>query len=265
MTHSPFGPDYPGSGYQAGAYRAVPGAYGGSEFSGDDRGPGTARYLSAAAVALGAAVYCVGFGPMADQGGPGWEVRFSVLAALVSALTFLPRRAPQPWIVVALAAAGFLDAVAGWIGAQQVGWALVVVVALTGLQTVVAVATAIVTSGGDGEGDDAVAPGYAAYPYYAAYAAYAAQVQQAAPAPRQQPAQATARGSADGHAHAHQSYEAIRARYAEYTDTGRSTGARESGAAPTTSAGDAGIVSAGRGAAPAHETTEVIREQRPSH
>jgi hypothetical protein len=234
-------------GYPPAGYQPVPGAYGGAgypSFEVDAGRRGSGHFLVGAVIVLGAASFGVGFGPMADHAPAGWEVRFSALAAVVAALTLLPKRAPHLWVVVALAAAGFLDALSAWIGAGHAGWALVVVVALDGLQTVVAVAAVIVVSGTDDDRVDDVAPGYAVHPYYAAYAAYATQAQHA---PRD-PAAARATGTAAASAQSHeQSYEQMRARYAaQYTAPGQATQAPVTRAAAPS--GDPGIASADRGA-----------------
>lgn len=231
-------------------YYPSPGAYPAYSFapvrSDDSRGR-VGRHLSTAVVVLGLATYFVSFGPMSEVARAGWEVWFPVLAAVIAALTLLPKRAPRNWIVVPLAVAGFLVALSTWIGADNAGWALVVIVALNAVQMVAAVAAVLIDAGVGDEDDDDVAPGYAAYPYYAAYQADAAQ-QRRAPT---HTATAQAHGAGAAEAQAQQSYEAwyeaMQARYAQYVDyLQHQPSAGESASVSP----DPGIAGAGRGAAP---------------
>jgi hypothetical protein len=223
-----------------------------------DRGP-LRRYLLIAVIVLGLVAYGMGFGPLPPDAVGGWGIRFAVLAAVAAALTIVPAGGPRPWLAALLAVPGFLDALADGIGTQRAGWALVVIVVLTGLQAVAAVAAAYL----DTSREQASIPvptvpaTHAGYPYYGAYQAAFVAAQQQTAAPTQ--AHAGAEATAD--AAARQAYEAMRARYAEYTDASRAP------ADPRTSAPAAGpgpgMASAGYGAVPTrHPDAAPPREER---
>ncbi|OBK42302.1 hypothetical protein A5657_00375 [Mycobacterium kubicae] len=101
------------------------------------------RHLTVVVVLLGLCSYLVSFGPMLNVPGLGWEVRFAVLASLLAAFALWAKQPPAGIVVAALAALGFLDALASLITApdgSQPGWALWVIVVVNALQALVAIA-----------------------------------------------------------------------------------------------------------------------------
>ncbi|MUL78857.1 DUF5336 domain-containing protein [Mycolicibacterium sp. CBMA 226] len=148
----------------------------------DRRGrPGVDRavgYLALATAVIGVATYGVSVVPPAH---PGWAVRFSVLAGVVAALTALPSDAPRQWVVVTLAAAGFLDGTATLIEADRPGWVPIVIVVLGGMQTAVAIAGIALDVRRKTSTTAAAVPDDPNQAYYAAYQAYIAATRQVAP------------------------------------------------------------------------------------
>jgi Family of unknown function (DUF5336) len=175
-------------------------------------------YLLCAVLVLGLATYLVSFGGGVQTGGTSWEIRFSVLAAVVAGLGLLPRQMPYTKLIAALAIAGALEALARWITAsdQTQGWPTIVIVVLNGLQAFVAIAALLANIGTLGASDRQ--PG--TYDPYAAYYAYYAQAawqnyprQRPDEVPRSGTGQAEAAVTAQEQRDAAASYE----QYADYT------------------------------------------------
>jgi hypothetical protein len=171
-----------------------------------------------AVLLLGLATYILSYVAVAQPGPAEWGVRFSTFAAVVAALDLLPRRSAHTKLMVALAIMGFLESLSQWItGDQSPGWTTIVIVVLTGLQALTAVAAQLIQFRVSSATDRG--PGlYDAYAYYAQAAQqyYAANAQQL----QQQPVhgQATAQAEATAPAQAQQSTADRYALYAEYLD-----------------------------------------------
>jgi hypothetical protein len=205
------------------------------------------RSLSSVVAVLGAATFAVSFGSPVVLGFP---VQLGVLAAIVAAVSLLPRQAARGWIIVALAVTGFLDTVVIWIRVDDPHWVLTLIMVLNALQALAAMGALLhesrVLSGAGVEGG----PDYSAYEgftqAYQAYQAYATQYLQSAPASYDVAGQATARAYTEASAPAdladaradtaQESFGALQARYNEYGDWAsvqRSDGSRrEPSAAP---------------------------------
>jgi Family of unknown function (DUF5336) len=181
------------------------------------------RSLWTVVAILGAAVLVVSLGSPVALGFP---VQLSVSAAIVAAVGLLRRQAERGWIVVALAATAFVDAVATWITSGQPHWTLTVVMVLNALQSAAALGALLHETTVPRSADSDHRQDYAEYAHaVAAYQAYAMQYQQASTAQYGAAGQATAhadadatgRHAADAHVDAaHDSNAALQARYAQY-------------------------------------------------
>lgn len=122
-------------------------------------------YLLAAAAALGLLVYLFSFGPMftisnsdypqlgsasGTSMGLGLAVVASLLAALLAGVALLPKQRPATGVVAAVALLGFLLVLAEIINKPDgvsIDWALYVVIALTFLQSAVAIGALLLDAG----------------------------------------------------------------------------------------------------------------------
>lgn len=168
------------------------------------------------ALVLGLATYLVSCSAAPLAVGMEWGVRFSTVSAVVAALGLLPRQSPHTKSVAALAAMGFLDALAQLItGDNNPIWATVLIVVLNALQALTAIAALVSKPGMPVAADRELS-------LYDAYANYAQAAQQYYAPSNQQPqhqsdqaegrAWAEAAASAQGQQAAEESY----ALYAEY-------------------------------------------------
>jgi RND superfamily putative drug exporter len=166
----------------------------------DDAPSKLSRYLLAAVVILGLAGYLVGFGPLWKSPGMGsmrasyatggsLAVLVPVLAALMAAVALAPKQRNRTAIVAVVAVVGFLLAISELINTPRflsVGWALMVIVILGGLQAVAAIGALLLEAG-----IIALAPPrpmYDRFPQYGRPGRYYGQPgQQPAPPPRYSP------------------------------------------------------------------------------
>ncbi|HUO37083.1 MAG TPA: DUF5336 domain-containing protein [Mycobacterium sp.] len=192
MTYPTGGPGYPPA-QQPGPYAPT------TQFSKVEEGPSKLPvYLLGAVVILGLAGYLVSFGPvwksneMGTMGGAtitggSLEIVALLLAALLAAVTLLPKQRNYTAIVAVIAVIGFLLAISEMItkpGFLAVGWALIVIVVLAGLQAVAAIGALLLDAGLITP--PAPRPKYDQYPQYGGYYGQPGQPQ---PTPPSQPQQ----------------------------------------------------------------------------
>jgi hypothetical protein len=166
-------------------------------------------------IVLGLATYLVSCSAAPLSSSIGWGVRFGTFAAVVAALGLLPRQSAHTKLVAALAAMGFLDALAQLIsGDHDPNWAAILIVVLNGLQALAAIAALASQPETPGAADR----GLALYDAYANYAQAAQQYYAATNQQLQQPVQAQGRAHANAAApaQAQQSAEESYALYTEY-------------------------------------------------
>jgi len=121
-----------------------------------------------AVVALGVATYVVSCAGVAQPGDLGWGVRFATLAAVVAALGVFPEHSAHHKLIAALAVMGFLEQLSPWIsasGVQNPSWATIVVLALTAVQALTAIAVLLAALRVLDSVEHELAP-YDAYTYY---------------------------------------------------------------------------------------------------
>jgi hypothetical protein len=155
MTYSSGGPNYPPA-QQHGPYTPT------TQFSKSEDGPAKLPvYLLAAVVVLGLVGYLVSFGPvwksseMGSLGGSeftggSFEVISLLLAALLAGISLLPKQRNYTAIVAVIAVVGFLLAISELInkpGFLSIGWALIVIVVVAGLQAVASVGALLLDAG----------------------------------------------------------------------------------------------------------------------
>jgi Family of unknown function (DUF5336) len=155
MTYSPGGSGYPPA-QQHGPYAPT------TQFAKVDEGPNKLPvYLLAAVVVLGLAGYLVSFGPVWKSSeigtmggstitGGSFEIIALILAALLAAVALLPKARNYTPIVAVIAAIGFLLAVSELVTKPSflsVGWALIVIVVLAGLQAVAGIGALLLEAG----------------------------------------------------------------------------------------------------------------------
>lgn len=190
------------------------------------------RYMALAVLVLGAASYLLSFGPM-PEGHPGsWGVRFAVLAALLSGFGLIPRQDSNHKVIAVLAVAGFLDALAALISTANSGWALTVIVVISGLQSMVAIG-ALLQAHPAGETEQGSQEAYSEY--WAQMAQYYNQYpdQHSQPAETAEPLQQGAHGQAAARAVQHVADQS--ASYSDYVDNQNPRGATVDRYAPQTS------------------------------
>jgi hypothetical protein len=159
MTYPPTNPGYPPS--------QPPGPYGAPapSFAPAEAGPSKLPlYLNVAVVVLGLAAYLASFGPIltikADLGpfggaelsggGGGYPVLATLVGALLAAASLLPKARDYGGVIATASAVALLTAVAQVVGKPTgftVGWGLWVMIALTLLQTIAAVAVLLLEAG----------------------------------------------------------------------------------------------------------------------
>ncbi|TGD87382.1 hypothetical protein BayCH28_13460 [Mycolicibacterium sp. CH28] len=159
MTYPPNNPGYPPS--------QPPGAYGpsGPSFAPAEAGPSKLPiYLTVAAVVLGLAAYLASFGPVftvsAEVGpfggaeltgsGGGYPIIAALIAALLAAVSLLPKAKNYDGVVAAAAVLAVLLVIAQVISKPtgfSIGWALWLVLAFTLFQAVASVAKLLLEAG----------------------------------------------------------------------------------------------------------------------
>jgi Family of unknown function (DUF5336) len=147
MTYSSGGPGRPGA-QQSGAYAQT------TQFTKVDEGPSKLPgYLLAGVPILGLAIYLLSFGPVWKSGGPGsgmtsLGIIAALFASLFAVIALLPKQGNYTPVVTATAVVGFLLMIWDLIkGADAAGWALIVIVVLSALQTVVVIAALLLEAG----------------------------------------------------------------------------------------------------------------------
>lgn len=155
MTYPTGGHGYPPS-QQPGQYSPAP------AFATADEVPSKLPvYLLAAVVVFGIAGYLFSFGPMwatneigpiggTDISGGSFEIVGLVLAAMLAAVSLVPRQRSYTAVIAVIAIVGFLMAISEIINKPQfltVGWALMVIVILGGLQSIAGVGALLVEAG----------------------------------------------------------------------------------------------------------------------
>ncbi|MCW2653779.1 MAG: hypothetical protein JWR32_4755 [Mycobacterium sp.] len=204
MTYSPGGSGYPPA-QQHGPYAPTTQfsrVEEGPQFSKADEGPGKIPvYLLAAVAVLGLAGYLVSFGPvwksseMGTMGGStitggSFEIVALLVAALLAAVALLPKQRNYTAIVAVIAVLGFLLAISELVTKPSflsVGWALIVIVIVAGLQAVAAVGALLLDAGI--VTPPAPRPKYDQYPQYGGY--YGQPGQQPGPQQHGPPSQQT--------------------------------------------------------------------------
>jgi hypothetical protein len=157
MTYSQGSPGYPPA--------QPPGSYGAStpSFAKAEAGPSKLPlYLTAAVVVLGLAAYLASFGPMftlsADigpfgaelSGGGGDTILAALVAALLAAVSLLPKAKNFTAVVAVIAVLGALLVVGQLVSKPNgfsIGWALWLVLGLTILQAIAAVGALLLDAG----------------------------------------------------------------------------------------------------------------------
>ncbi len=148
MTYSSGGPGYPGA--------QPPGGYAPTtQLPKVDDGPSKLPlYLLAGVAILGLAAYLLSFGPAwksTDASGsvvPILGIVAMLFAALFAVTALLPKQGNYTPVVTATSVVGFLLIIWDLIkGGQAAGWALIVIVVLSALQTVAAIAALLLDAG----------------------------------------------------------------------------------------------------------------------
>lgn len=114
-------------------------------------------YLTAAVAALGVAVYLSRFAPQIDAGGDMFTpvllelgVVASLLAGLIAGVALIPKQTARPALAAVLSVLGFLLALCPVLtagGGVGIGWGLYLIVALTVVQAIIAVAVLLFDAG----------------------------------------------------------------------------------------------------------------------
>ncbi|MGE2817457.1 DUF5336 domain-containing protein [Mycobacterium heidelbergense] len=168
---------------------------------------------------LGLATYVLSYSAAAPFAGISWATRFSMLAALAAALGLLPRQSAHTKSMSALAVMGFVEALAQLVtGDQSPNWATIVIVVLTALQALTAIAVLLIQLRTLGAVDE----GTPSYDEVYASDAQAAQRYYAAHDQRPVQAQGTAQAQSAASAQAQQSAAARYALYTEYLNAQQS-------------------------------------------
>jgi hypothetical protein len=148
MTYSSGGPGYPGA--------QPPGGYAPTtQLPKVDDGPSKLPlYLLAGVAILGLAAYLLSFGPAwksSDASGsvvPILGIVAMLFAALFAVTALLPKQGNYTPVITATSVVGFLLIIWDLIkGGQAAGWALIVIVVVSALQTVVAIAALLLDAG----------------------------------------------------------------------------------------------------------------------
>jgi Family of unknown function (DUF5336) len=186
MTYPPGGTGYPPA--------QSPGSYGAStaSFAKSDDGESNLKlYLTIAVVALGFASYLASFGPMVTrmlpsgdelvESGSSLPIDLALLAAVLAAVSLVPKAKNYAGVVAAVATLGALLLIEDTIGAAGRGWALWFALGCGLVQAVTAVSVLLLDAGILTA--PAPRPKYDQYGQYGQYGGYYGQQQ----APYQQP------------------------------------------------------------------------------
>jgi hypothetical protein len=155
MSYPSGGPGYPGSQPQppSGGYTPV------AQPPNADAGPSKLpAYVLIAVAVLGLAAYLLSYGPLVDSDSAsssaagGWIITFAIIpmifSALFAAVALLPKQGKYMGTVVATAVVGFLLVIWDLIkGAEGAGWALIVIVVVSALQTIAAIYALLLDAG----------------------------------------------------------------------------------------------------------------------
>lgn len=154
MTYPPGSSGFPPAQPPPGAYGSAP-----PSFSRSEQAPANlALYLNIAVALLGLAAYLTSFGPMYDIDSPignfsvggSWTSTAAMLAALLAAVSVLPKAKNHTAVVAVIAVLGALLAVSNLFdkpGQASVGWGLWSVLFFTVVQAIVAVTALLLDSG----------------------------------------------------------------------------------------------------------------------
>lgn len=182
MTYSPGSPGYPPTQPGASYSGATP------TFAKTDDQAKLPAYLTIAVVGLGLAVYLLNFGPTFTIGpelGPsaggragdaGYAVDVSALAALLAAVSLMPKAKRNLGVVAVIAALGALIVITEMINTPagyEIGWALWPLLACSVLQAIAAVVAVLVEAGV--VATPTPRPKYDVYAQYGQYGQYGAQ------------------------------------------------------------------------------------------
>jgi hypothetical protein len=189
MTYPPGSPGYPPV--------QSPGSYGTSSTpsfaKSDDAESNLKLYLTIAVIALGFASYLASFGPMITrvlpngdelvESGNSFPIDLALLAALLAAVSLLPKAANYAAVVTAVAGLGALWLIEDTIGASGRGWALWFALACVVLEAIFALFASLLDAGVISP--PAPRPKYDQYGHYGQYGYYGQQ----APYQQQSPQQ----------------------------------------------------------------------------
>jgi hypothetical protein len=145
MTYSSGGPGYPGA-QQSGAYAPT------TQIAKPDAGPSKLpSYVLGGVPILGLAAYLLSFGPV-GKSGQSDATTLGIIAVLFASLfavvALMPKQGNYTALVTVTAAVGFLLTIWALIeGGGSAGWALIVIVILSALQTIVAIAALLLDAG----------------------------------------------------------------------------------------------------------------------
>jgi Family of unknown function (DUF5336) len=181
MTYSPGSPGYPPA--------QSPGGYGGSatpSFAKSNDGESNlSRYLSIGVVVLGLASYLLSYGPMITrilpngdelvESGSTLPIDLALLAALLAAVSLLPKAKNYSPVVTAVAVLGALLLIEDTIGATGRGWALWFALGAGVIQAILAVSALLLDAGVITP--PAPRPKYDQYGHYGQYGGYYGQQQ----------------------------------------------------------------------------------------
>jgi hypothetical protein len=181
MTYSPGSPGYPPA--------QSPGGYGASSTpsfgKSNDGESNLSRYLTIGVVVLGLASYLLSYGPMITrilpngdelvESGSTLPIDLALLAALLAAVSLLPKARNYSPVVTAVAVLGALLLVEDTIGATGRGWALWFALGAGVIQAVLAVSALLLDAGVITP--PAPRPKYDQYGHYGQYGGYYGQQQ----------------------------------------------------------------------------------------
>ena len=199
MTYPPGSPGYPPAQQPTTQFAAPTQQFGKVPDAGPAAHEGPSKYLTAAAAALGLALYLSSFGPLFTAGGDFFTptlldlgVVAALLAALIAGIGLLPKQKATPALVAVLSVLGFLLVILIVLTVPDgvaIDWGLYLIIAFSVLQAIVAVAAVLFDAGVITQ--SAPKPRHEQqYGQYAAPGQYYGQPQhRAGPPPRQQGAQ----------------------------------------------------------------------------
>ena len=157
MTYPPGSPGYPPAQQPTTQFAAPTQQFGKVPDAGPAAAEGPSKlpvYLTAAAAALGLALYLSSFGPLFTAGGDFFTptlldlgVVAALLAALIAGVGLLPKQKATPALVAVLSVLGFLLVILIVLTVPDgvtIDWGLYLIIAFSVLQAIVAVAAAVV-------------------------------------------------------------------------------------------------------------------------